>query len=79
MRCRWICFAASIPPGIFSRMKCCILAPFFEVGFGAVREVILPRRLERYAGFIERRSGAVSLLAGIAARIKPAMPLPLIR
>ena len=43
-----------------------ILAPFLEVGFGALRQIFLPRRLERSAGLIERHGGAVSLLAGIA-------------
>jgi hypothetical protein len=55
-----------------------ILAPFLEVGFGAVREVIPPRRLERSSGLTERRGCAVSLFTGIAAGVKAAMKLPLI-
>jgi hypothetical protein len=70
--------AVAIPPGIFRGVPGRILAPFLEVGFGAARQVVSPCRLERYSGLIKRRSSAVSLLAGIAPRIKAAMKLPLI-
>jgi hypothetical protein len=44
-----------------------ILAPFLEVGFGAVRQIFLPRNFERSSGIIECLGGAVSLLPWIAA------------
>jgi hypothetical protein len=53
-----------------------ILAPFLEVGFGAVRQVISPCRLERSSGIIECLGGAVSLFAGIAAPDKTRNEIP---
>ena len=43
-----------------------ILLPFVKVCFGTFRQIFLPRRFKSGTCLVERRSGAVSLLAGIA-------------
>jgi hypothetical protein len=70
--------ALAVPPRIFGSVPGRILAPFIEVGFAALWQVVSPSRFKCGSRLIERRSGTVSLLAGIAAGIKPAMPFPLI-
>jgi hypothetical protein len=39
--------ALTIPPRVFSRMPRRILAPFLEVGIGALWQVVAPCRFER--------------------------------
>jgi hypothetical protein len=64
---------------IFRRMPRRVLAPFLEVGIGALGQILSPCRFKRRACGLEVSRGAVSIVAGIAAWVKSAAPLPLIQ
>jgi hypothetical protein len=59
-------------------MPSCVLPPFLEVGRAALWQIVAPRRVKRRARRLKACCGAVPLVAGIAARIEAANPLPLI-
>jgi hypothetical protein len=72
-------FLASFPHRIFAFGPGLLIAPGLEVGLATPGEIFPPCRFERSAGSLETGGASVSLLAGFAARIEAAMPLPRIR
>jgi hypothetical protein len=56
-----------------------IVPPFLEVGLAGLGQIFPPCRLERLSRGIKARAGAAAFIAGVAAGIKAANPLPLIR
>jgi hypothetical protein len=67
---------APFPHRIFALGPGFLIAPGLEVGFAAPGKDIPPRCFKCRAGGLETGGSPVSLVAGIAARIKAAMPLP---
>jgi hypothetical protein len=70
--------ALAVPPGIFGRMPRRVLPPFIEIRVAALGQIVSPCRFERRPCGLETRRGAMSIVAGIAAWVEPAAPLPLI-
>ena len=67
---------ATVEAPIFFRGPIALIPPRLIIAFGAIRSKHLPGLLDGGAGLVERVGGAAALLAGIAARIEPAQPLP---
>ena len=63
------------PPVLFCGPRL-LIAPGLEIGLGAFRQVVPPRRFQRRAGRLEGWRGATAVIAGFGSGIEAALPLP---
>ena len=67
---------ASIPQRVFPFGPIPLIAPFLQIGLGALRQKHLARAFEIRAGIVEGRGGVGLMFAWMRARIKTAVPFP---